>query len=167
MSSIRKRDLGRYILEKELNRKLTADEIVHHKDGNHYNHVLNNLEILTRAEHIRRHTPMKGYKFTDEQRRHLSEAHKGQISWNKGIYGFKHTSQSKQNMSIAQKGRKITWGDKISQAKIKVSKEEILTYLRFNPHSSLSEVVYAFKLKSHSPIQRHGGLKRLRKEAVL
>lgn len=29
--------------------------VIHHKDGNHHNNCLYNLELLTRAEHIRKH----------------------------------------------------------------------------------------------------------------
>lgn len=33
----------RYIVEYRLKRKLTYDEVIHHKDGNHYNNDINNL----------------------------------------------------------------------------------------------------------------------------
>ena len=38
-----------------LGRKLRSDEIVHHKDGNKLNNSIDNLELLTRAEHINLH----------------------------------------------------------------------------------------------------------------
>ena len=45
----------RYIMECFLGRKLGSDEIVHHKDGNKKNNSIENLEILSRSEHIKRH----------------------------------------------------------------------------------------------------------------
>ena len=45
----------RYIIEKELGRKLDSNECVHHKDGNRANNDLDNLEVLTRAEHSKLH----------------------------------------------------------------------------------------------------------------
>lgn len=43
-----------------------------------------------------------GSKLTIEQRKHLSEAHKGQVAWNKGK---KFTVDSRQKMSVARKGK--------------------------------------------------------------
>lgn len=39
-------------MEKKLGRKLTANEVVHHKDGDKLNNRLSNLKVLTRAVHI-------------------------------------------------------------------------------------------------------------------
>lgn len=47
--------LHRYIMECYLGRKLTKDEIVHHKDGDKLNNNISNLELLSRAEHIKKH----------------------------------------------------------------------------------------------------------------
>lgn len=47
--------LHRLIVENELGRFLTKDEIVHHKDGNKKNNDPSNLEVMTAAEHASLH----------------------------------------------------------------------------------------------------------------
>lgn len=39
------------IMEEHIGRKLRPDEIVHHKDRNRSNNELDNLQLMTRAEH--------------------------------------------------------------------------------------------------------------------
>lgn len=148
------RDFGRTVMAEELGRPLSSTELVHHKDENHFNHDLDNLQLVSRAEHVCIHKPVKGYKFTDEQRRKLSESHKG----------IRHSMQTRLNMSKTRKGRSITWGDKISQAKIKLRKEEVLTFLQHHPNATIADTKKDFKLKSHGPISRLGGLRNLKKE---
>jgi hypothetical protein len=48
-------DAHRFIMEQHLGRKLTFNEIVHHIDEDKTNNALDNLEIMTRAEHSRLH----------------------------------------------------------------------------------------------------------------
>lgn len=45
----------RRVMEEYLGRKLTFQEVVHHKNRNKHDNRLENLEILTRAEHAREH----------------------------------------------------------------------------------------------------------------
>lgn len=45
----------RVIMENFLGRKLLPEEEVHHKDGNPLNNKIDNLEVMTRAEHLRIH----------------------------------------------------------------------------------------------------------------
>ena len=54
-------------IEKTLGRKLTVDEVVHHKDRNPSNDDLRNLEVLTRHEHNVLH--FKGKNALDKWRR--------------------------------------------------------------------------------------------------
>lgn len=42
-------------MEQKLGRQLSSDEIVHHEDENKKNNHPDNLELMTRAEHIRHH----------------------------------------------------------------------------------------------------------------
>ena len=46
----------RFIMEQSLGRKLTYNEVVHHKDGNQRNNKLSNLEVQTRSSHSSHHS---------------------------------------------------------------------------------------------------------------
>lgn len=46
----------RILAEMILGRHLSADEVVHHIDGNGHNNHLDNLQITTRGEHTSRHS---------------------------------------------------------------------------------------------------------------
>ena len=53
------------VQEAILGRSLLETELVHHKDGNHWNHVPSNLEVLTNGEHFSLHqTQRYGYSDT-------------------------------------------------------------------------------------------------------
>lgn len=45
----------RYIMSLHLGRVLTREEIVHHKDENKLNNIIENLELTNRSEHARGH----------------------------------------------------------------------------------------------------------------
>lgn len=45
----------RRVMEEKIGRPLTRNDIVHHKDENKRNNDPDNLELMTRAEHIRHH----------------------------------------------------------------------------------------------------------------
>lgn len=49
----------RLIAKAKLGRELKPDEVVHHIDGNPHNNKPSNLQVMTRAEHMRHH--MKVY----------------------------------------------------------------------------------------------------------
>lgn len=45
----------RVIAEQKIGRPLAVGEVVHHIDGDHLNNHPDNLEVMTQAEHMRRH----------------------------------------------------------------------------------------------------------------
>lgn len=49
----------RLVIEKHLGRYLHKKEVVHHKNGDHSDDRLENLEIMTQAEHARLHHKIK------------------------------------------------------------------------------------------------------------
>jgi len=55
--------LHRVLLENKLRRFLSPDEVVHHKDGVKSNDAIENLEVVSRAQHSREHQlkPLETY----------------------------------------------------------------------------------------------------------
>ena len=51
----RKIDEHRYVMECHLGRKLSRNEVVHHKDGNKRNNNIDNLELVSRRDHSKMH----------------------------------------------------------------------------------------------------------------
>jgi len=47
--------LHRYLMEQKIGRKLNSNEIVHHINGNNYDNRMENLEVLSRSEHLEKH----------------------------------------------------------------------------------------------------------------
>lgn len=45
---------SKWLMEQQLGRKLESNEIVYHIDGDKYNNELSNLEVITRAELLKR-----------------------------------------------------------------------------------------------------------------
>jgi HNH endonuclease len=51
----RKVAVHRLVVEEHIGRALTRDEIIHHRDHDPENNAIENLQIMTRAEHCRHH----------------------------------------------------------------------------------------------------------------
>lgn len=51
----------RLVMSEHLGRTLTGDEVVHHLDGDKANNVLDNLQLLTNAEHSAIHAKEREY----------------------------------------------------------------------------------------------------------
>ena len=45
---------SKWLMEQQLGRKLESNEIIYHIDGDKYNNELSNLEVITRAELLKR-----------------------------------------------------------------------------------------------------------------
>jgi hypothetical protein len=52
--------LHRIVMENFLGRLLTKDEVVHHKDENKKNNAIENLELMSKSDHVRHHNIEKG-----------------------------------------------------------------------------------------------------------
>ena len=79
----KKIDEHRYVMEQYLGRKLSRDEVVHHKDGNKENNDIENLELMSLSEHSRQH--MLGNTPSEETKQKLSEASTGRQSANRKL----------------------------------------------------------------------------------
>jgi hypothetical protein len=58
ISKTETKDEHRLIMERFLGRKLSSNEVVHHKDGNKRNNDINNLEVMSRSKHSKLHAPI-------------------------------------------------------------------------------------------------------------
>lgn len=48
--------LHRVLMENKLGRLLTKNEVVHHKDNDKENNIIDNLEVLTKSQHAKKHS---------------------------------------------------------------------------------------------------------------
>ena len=49
----------RLVMEQFIGRKLSSDEIVHHKDGNQLNNKIENLELMEKIDHLKMHAELR------------------------------------------------------------------------------------------------------------
>lgn len=147
----------RFIMEKILGRKLSSEECVHHKNGNTLDNRLENLELMSRAQHANHHIPevllTSGIK--EKTKKVLSNLMKG----NKYALGNRFNLTNKQtekesivlkesykNMNEKQKIELKERNTKASQARFQKGKR-INQYVTFN-----HEVAYVEKLNYTSDV---------------
>ena len=80
--------------------------------GMYYNRPADELIFLKNSEH--RFLHHKGKQFSEEHKNKLSEAHKGNIPWNKGKKVKKFSEEHKKKLSLQKTGRHWFNNGKIS-----------------------------------------------------
>src|ERR1035437_7384640 len=95
----------RFVMATHLGRNLKRWEIVHHKDGNRHNNALENLEIISQAEHCKIHN---SHPCTPERTAAISAAKKGKpqpwaVENGKNTKGTKRSDAFKKEVSEGMK----------------------------------------------------------------
>jgi intein/homing endonuclease len=111
----------RLFAEFVLGRKLTTDEVVHHKNYKGLNNSLDNLEVMTSADHDELHAAgMRGeknpyHRMTSEWKEHF---HKPKFGADNGMFGKQHSEAAKQ--VIGDKS-KLRWQDPSYREKMSIA----------------------------------------------
>jgi hypothetical protein len=110
--------------------------VIHHKDGNHFNNKISNLQKLTKGEHFSLHNidkvrspetrekmgkSKRGIPLSETWKQHLSEGHADFSGENHPFYGCHHTEEAKESNRQKHLGKKATDEQKKAQS-IRVTK---------------------------------------------
>ena len=98
--------ISRLVVEEFLGRDLSSNEIVHHIDGDPLNNNLENLQVVTRAEHMQIHNT--GRKYSKEHCENIS----------KGLTGHFVSQEARDNMSKAKEGNQNALGGPGSRGRV-------------------------------------------------
>lgn len=78
-----KHDYHRWLMEQELGRKLSRDEVVHHINEDKRDNNITNLQLMTNSEHAKLHA--KPPYFSDFARERAREVNTGKPAWNRKL----------------------------------------------------------------------------------
>jgi HNH endonuclease/NUMOD3 motif len=117
--------LQRFKIEEATGKPVPKGMIVHHKNGNHYDNRIENLQVVTPAEHNKIHftghaSPNKGRKMSLEQRKKISESRKGYVM----------PEEQKKHLSKVLKGRTSPMKDRVRSAESNKKTAETMKKVR-------------------------------------
>ncbi len=101
-------------------RTLAPGEVVHHKNECKRDDSLENLEVVTRAEHARIHANVKGGPITYTPE--LREKRRQQMTGNQHARGYQQTPEQRANSS---ESKRIRYQDPVARAKTSEAVREV------------------------------------------
>jgi len=93
----------RWIMEQSLGRKLLRKEFVHHKNGSRHDNRIDNLELMSNAQHSKHHN--SGENNGNYGKRGIEMPWFGKRGFGTPMYGKRHSLESRIKMSCSQKRR--------------------------------------------------------------
>ena len=108
---------NRYIMEQYLGHLFPSSEHVHHRNGDKQDNRLENLELLLKRIHHRKHGAPPKFIRTADMRRHMSEAKRGKPS---SLKGCKISLEHRQRVSVAIRKK---WQDPEYRARVLIARK--------------------------------------------
>jgi hypothetical protein len=105
-----------YIWQQTHQATVDSEDVIHHINGDKSDNRVENLQIMTRADHTRLHTIGKSHSLSDEHKLKISKARKGKPL----------SDEHKQKLSKSHLGKKLSdeTRKKMSKSRIKYIKEK-------------------------------------------
>lgn len=136
-------DQNGYTQLKSIQEYKDGSYVIHHINGNRSDNRIENLQLMTRAEHAKLHATLrdsdysdkisnslKGIKRSAETKHKMSEAKKKNPP--RSMLGKHHSEETKQKIS---KSNKITWSNKSDEEKIRLNEINRQKHLGKTPHN--------------------------------